>query len=129
MATQGTLDRMCEKNFVKPGSPLEQSARLHAHEFFGPDGSSLEERFADFCRERRGDPFYADSFTAPQGPAKVAGIDTLALSEEQLAAIDAGTLVIEPEAKQESASIVGTVQPDEDELKAIIATGKVAAGK
>jgi hypothetical protein len=82
-----------------------------------------------FINEARANPFYSASFTAPPGPAKAAGIDTLKLTEEQRSDIDTGKIVVEAAAKRETASIgTATVQPSEEELDEIIASGKVRVG-
>jgi hypothetical protein len=124
------IDRALIRAHGIAGSPLEKTLRLHAYKLIDTgDGTKTDANLDEFVREQRADPFYASSFTAPPGPAKAAGIDTLALSEEQRSDIDAGKLVIEAETKQETATIgTATVQPSEEELDEIIASGKVRVG-
>ena len=131
MATQNDpIDRALIRAHGIAGSPLEKAVRLNAYKLIDTgDGTKTDANLDEFVREQRADPFYASSFTAPPGPAKAAGIDTLALSEEQRSDIDAGKLVIEAETKQETATIgTATVQPSEEELDEIIASGKVRVG-
>jgi hypothetical protein len=123
MAAQDPIDRMCEKHFVKPGSPLERTARAFAFKFFGSDGTLLEERFDAFIAEYRQNKFYNDSFTATP-PARVAGID-IHISEELRTAIADGSLVVQG-ADRDTASVPATVRPNsEEELAAIASNGKV----
>ena len=120
--TTDPIDRACERNFVKPGSPLERTVRSHAYKFFGADGSALDEGLDSFINEHRQDAFYKESFTAVP-PARAAGLDTLKLSESQRADIATGKIMIEPAAKQETATIAATARPSADEFAAI-ASGK-----
>jgi hypothetical protein len=131
MATQNDpIDRALIRAHGIAGSPLEKAIRLNAYKLIDTgDGTKTDSNLDNFVIEQRADPFYASSFTAPPGPAKVAGIDTLKVTEEQRAAIAAtGKVVIEPEAKQETATISATIQPSEEELDEIIASGKVMVG-
>lgn len=123
------IDRALIRAHGIAGSPLEKTLRLHAYKLIDTgDGTKTDANLDKFVSEQRADPFYASCFTAPP-PAKVSGVDTLHLSEEQRADIDTGKIVIEAETKQETASIgTATVQPSEEELDEIIASGKVRVG-
>jgi hypothetical protein len=126
MADSDPISRALRRNNGIAGSPLEKSIRLNAYKLV--NGTETDDAKLDaFIREQRQDPFYSASFSEPPGPTKAAGIDTLRLSKEQMAAIDRGELVIEPEAERETATIsTATVRPNsEAELDEIIATGKV----
>jgi hypothetical protein len=104
------------------------TVRSHAYKFFTPDGSVLDERIDSFIASQRSDPFYKESFTAAPGPAKAAGIG-IAITEAERIAIDRGEIVVEPEAKSETASIgPGTIQPSMSEFDEMIASGKVKVG-
>jgi hypothetical protein len=125
MGTQSSgdpIDRALARCSVKSGSSLEKLVRQNAFKLFDADGAD-NGKIDAFILEQRGDPFYASCFTAPPGPAKAAGIDTLKLTEEQRRDIAAGKIVIEPVAKQETATIAATVQRSEEEFAAI-ASGK-----
>jgi hypothetical protein len=66
------IRRACQRNSVKPGSPLERTLRSHSYKFFGADGGALDEHIDKFIAEQKKDPFYASCFSAAPGPAKVA---------------------------------------------------------
>ena len=131
MATENDpIDRALIRAHGIAGSPLEKAVRLNAYKLIDTgDGTKTDANLDKFVSEQRADPFYASCFTVPP-PAKAAGIGTLKLTEEQRAAIAAtGKVVIEAETKQETATIgTATVQPSEEELDEIIASGKVRVG-
>ena len=123
------IDRALIRAHGIAGSPLEKTLRLHAYKLIDTgDGTKTDANLDKFVSEQRADPFYASSFTAPPGPAKVAGIDTLHLSEPERAAIASGKVEVEPGSAHETATVPGTVQPSEEELDEIIASGKVRVG-
>jgi hypothetical protein len=90
------IDRALRRAHGIAGSPLEKTLRLHAYKLIDTgDGTKTDANLDKFVSEQRADPFYASSFTAPPGPAKVAGIDTLHLSEPERAAIASGKVEVE----------------------------------
>jgi hypothetical protein len=124
--TTDPIDRACERNFVKPGSPLERTVRSHAYKFFTADGSALDERLDSFINEHREDDFYKESFTAAP-PARAVGLETLKLSESQRADIAAGKLVVEPSRPaQESATVPEVVRPTVQEFERLVHEGTTA---
>jgi hypothetical protein len=128
MATENDpIDRALRRASGVPGSPLEKLVRANAYKLV--NGTETDDAKLDsFINEARANPFYSASFTAPPGPAKAAGIDTLALSEEQRSGIADGKIVVEPGSAHETATVPGTVRPSEEELDEIIASGKVRVG-
>jgi hypothetical protein len=129
MATENDpIDRALIRAHGIAGSPLEKAVRLNAYKLIDTgDGTKTDSNLDNFVIEQRADPFYASSFTAPPGPAKVAGID-IKITEAERSAIASGKLVPES-ARQETATIPGTVQASKEQFDEIIRSGKVAVGK
>lgn len=119
------IRRACQRNLVKAGSPLEHTVRNHAHNFFTPDGSVLDDRIDSFIASQRSDPFFKESFAGAPPAKTAAGGIGIAISEATRKAIDDGTLVIEGD-KPETASIgPGTIQASMDEFEEMRRSGKV----
>jgi hypothetical protein len=78
-----------------------------------------------FILEQRQDEFYSASFTAHPEPAKVYGIGTLKITEEQRSDIATGKIVPADSIKQTATVSAATVQPNEQELDEMIRSGKV----
>src|ERR1035437_7292542 len=111
MATENDpIDRALRRASGVSGSPLEKLVRANSYKLIS--GTEQDDAKLDsFIREQRHDEFYSASFTAPPGPAKAAGIG-IKITEEQRRDIDAGKIVVEAAAKEETASIgTATVQP------------------